>query len=103
MSCQEQERESEKEIKRRFVCQSILPLNLLSLVKEWERKAPGSAFCKSSDEMLTKQTIFCNFPAGLFQRLTHSEPLHFKQACTATSDSSQTSLAAVESRNSCAF
>lgn len=81
------ERESEKEIKKRFVCQSI-PTHSISLVqwKRWGKKGSGSAFCKSSDEMLTKQPIFCNFPATLFQQLTQSEPLHFKQQHTATSD-----------------
>lgn len=71
--------------KRRFVCQSVpRPLHLLSLVKEGKRK--GSAFCKSSDEMLTKQAILCNFPAAVSQQLTHSELLHFKQRRIVTSD-----------------
>lgn len=55
--------------------------------------------------MLTKQPIFCNFATALFQQLTHSEPLHFKQQRAATSDMHliRGFSGLAERRNSCAF
>lgn len=78
-----------RERNKEEICLSVNsdPLNLLSPVKgRGGGSGSGSAFCKSSDEMLTKQPIFCNFPAAVFQQLTHSEPPHFKPQHTATSD-----------------
>lgn len=98
-----------RERNKEEICLSVNsdPLNLLSLVKDVAggEKGSGSAFCKSSDEMLTKQPIFCNFAAALFQQLTHSEPLHFKQQRTATSDMYLVPdfFGLAERRNSCAF
>lgn len=84
------EGESEKGIKEE-ICLSVNPdpLNLFSSVEArggGQKSGPGSVFCKSSDEMLTKQPIFCNFPAAVSQQLGHSEPPHFKQRHAATSD-----------------
>lgn len=55
--------------------------------------------------MLTKQPIFCNFAAAVFHQLTHSEPPHFKQQHTATSDMYLVPdfFGLAERRNSCAF